>query len=94
MSINFDLSLNTLIVSGVVAMVGWSLRGLTWMFVEAVQKLIKTLIETIARVEVLNAKMDVLTKAVGDVQRIRDDLNGFYDRLRKIEAEFKNGSGH
>lgn len=72
-------------MSAVVALVGYGLKAVAWALIEAMQALVKKLVETISRVEILDSKMDVLTQAVGDVQKIRTDLNSFYARLKKLE---------
>lgn len=94
MSVNFDLSLNTLIISGVVALVGWGLKGVAWALIEAIKQLVSTLVTTIAKVEILDAKMGELTHAVGDIQKMRTDINEYYKRLRALEREFNGGTSH
>lgn len=85
MSFHADLSLNTLIISIVVGIAGFALKGALWAVGEICKRLIEKLIETISRVEVLDTKMTDLITAVGDVQKIRTDLNGFYARLKELE---------
>ena len=85
MNLQTDISLNTLIISLVVALVGWALKGALWATGEACKKLIETLLTTMAKVEVLDAKLLDLIKTVGDVQKIRTDLNSFYTRLKELE---------
>jgi hypothetical protein len=82
-----DLSLNTLIISGVVALVGYALKGAMWALGEICKNLISTLVNTIAKVELLDAKVSQVIEAVGDVHKIRSDLNGFYSRLKSIEEK-------
>ena len=89
MKLDFDLSLNTLIVSGVILISGYVIKGAAWLLIEGMKTLIKKLVETIGKVEVLNSKMDTLTQAVGDVQKIRSDLNSYYERLKQVELKFK-----
>lgn len=91
MNFQFDLSLNTLIVSGVIATVGLLLRAGLWALIEGGKALVNKLVETIAKVEILTKQMDELTKAVGDVQKMRTDVNGYYERLKKLEYKFRNG---
>lgn len=82
-----DLSLNTLIISGVVILVGWGLKGAMWALGEACKNLVTTLISTMAKVELLDSKVTELINAVGDVHKIRHDLNGFYSRLKELEEK-------
>lgn len=91
MNFQLDISLNTIFLSAVVVFVGWSLKAVAWALIESIKALITKLVETIARVEVLDEKMTQLTQAVGDVQKIRTDLNGLYSRLKKVEEKFKSG---
>lgn len=90
MNFQFDLSLNTLVVSGVIALVGLGLRAVAWALIEAGKALINKLVETIAKVEILTKQMDELTRAVGDVQKMRTDVNAYYERLKQLEVTFKN----
>lgn len=89
MKIDFDLSLNTLIITVVILISGYLVKGAAWMLVEGMKTLVKKLVETIAKVEVLSSKMDTLTQAVGDVQKIRSDLNAYFERLKLVEKKFR-----
>ncbi len=89
MSVVNDLSLNTLIISGVVAVVGYLLKGVLWALGEVCKTLIETLLKTMAKVEVLDTQLSKVIEAVGDVQKIRTDLNGFYARLKVLEDKPK-----
>lgn len=89
MKIDFDLSLNTLIISGVILLSGYLVKGAAWLLVEGMKTLVKKLVETIGKVEVLSSKMDTLTQAVGDVTKIRSDLNSYYERLKQVEKKFR-----
>lgn len=85
--IAFDahISLNAVVISCAVALVGWALKGAMWALGEACKNLITTLITTMAKVELLDAKVGQIIEAIGDVHKIRSDLNGFYTRLKKLE---------
>lgn len=83
-----DISLNTLFISGVVAITGLALRGAVWGLAEICKTLIVKLIETMSRVDLLDQKFKDLLEVIGDVQKIRYDLNGFYSRLKKLEDKF------
>lgn len=83
--IHNDVSLNTLIVSLVVAIAGWALKGAMWALGEACKNLVQHLVKTLVKVESLDNKVGELIQAVGDIQKIRTDLNGFYERLKKLE---------
>ena len=86
----FDLSLNTLILSGVVLVVGWGLKAVAWAVIEAIKALVTKLAETIGKVEVLDAKLSEVVKTIGDVEKLRNDVNSYYARLKKLEARFEN----
>ena len=89
MNLVADLSLNTVIISGVVAIVGWLLKGAMWALGEICKQLILKLVETISKVEAFDKDLKKVVEAVGAVQKIRTDLNGFYDRLKELEGKFK-----
>jgi len=88
MNFQVDLSLNTLVVSGAVALVGYGLRVVVLTLVAAIKGLTAKLVETIAKVEILDSKMSQLTHAVGDFQKSKTDINEYFNRLRKLEKEF------
>lgn len=90
MSIASDVSINTLIISGVVALVGYALKGALWATGAACKKLTETLISTIADVKVLDAKLADLIQTVGDVQKIKTDLNMLYGRLKDLEDKYRS----
>ncbi len=85
MNLIADVSLNTLIITAVVGLVGWGLKGVAWALMETCKTLIVTLTRTILKVEGLEKQIHQLVEAVGDIQRIRSDLNGFYARLKRCE---------
>lgn len=88
MSFVNDISLSTLFLSGVVALCALGLRGAIWGLAEVCKALIVKLIETMSRVDLLDQKFKDLLEVIGDVQKIRYDLNGFYSRLKKLEDKF------
>ena len=91
-TITFDLSLNTLIMSAVILIAGWLLKAAAWAVIESIKALVTKLVETIAKVEILDAKMSELTRAVGEHQKLKTDVDQFFKRLRNLEMQFKNGS--
>jgi len=93
MNFNFDISLSTLVLSAVVCLVGWGLKAVAWAIIESIKTLVTTLVSTIAKVEILDSKMSELTHAVGDIQKMRTDVNEYYKRLKILEAYFKNPNG-
>jgi len=92
-TITNDLSANTLIVSFVIAAVGWGLKKtLTFvvtLLVDSIGKLIKKLTETIGRVEILDSKMDSLTVAVGDHAKLRKDIETYFTELKTLKQKFE-----
>lgn len=89
MNLVADVSLNTLIISAVVGLVGWGLKGVAWALGETCKKLIVTLTTTIVKVEMLEKDLAKVTEAIGEVQRIRTDLNSFYGRLKEVEDKLR-----
>lgn len=75
-----DLSLSTLVISGVVALCAWGLK-------ETGRTLITTLIKTIAKVEMLDAKLVDVLKLTGHFPKMQSDLNEYYSRLKKLEEK-------
>ncbi len=90
MNLIADVSLNTLIISAVVGIVGYLLKGVAWALGETCKNLITTLTRTIIKVEMLEKDLAKVAEAIGEVQRIRVDLNGFYARLKEVEDKFKS----
>jgi len=97
-TITNDLSANTLIVSFVIAAVGWGLKkSLTFLItllVDAIGKLIKKLTETIGRVEILDTKMSALTHAVGDHEKLRKDIQLYFSELKDLRKQFEEFKNH
>ncbi len=88
MGLDNDISLSTLVMSGVVAVVGWLLRGGMKLLVLAIQTLVKKMVETISKVDLLDAKIADILKTIGDHEKMKTDINAFYARLKKLEEEF------
>ncbi len=89
MSLVADVSVNTLIISGVVGLCTFLMKGTGHALVTLGKELVMTLTRTIVKVETLDKELTKLIAAVGDVQKIRSDLNEFYARLKKLEDERK-----
>lgn len=87
-TITNDLSLNTLIVSSVVALVGWGLKGAAWALTEAIKAAVAHVIRLIAKIETFDSKLGDLTRAVGDVEKMRRDINEYYKQFRLLESRF------
>ena len=86
-----DISLSTIFISGTIAVVGWLVKaGLNAgmnLLIEYIKKLLLQLDKTSSDVAVLTTKHNELVQAIGDVQKIRYDLNGFYARLKALEEK-------
>lgn len=78
-----DISLNTLVVSSVIALCTWALKG-------GVTALVKALWQNMAKMALLEAKIDTVVKIVDDVPKIQKDVNEAFRRLRDIEDIPKN----
>ena len=77
MNMSFQ-GLDTLIVAGTIALAAWALK-------ETVKTLINTLIKTMAKVDMLDNKLNELNHAANEVPRLRSDVNDHNRRLIKIE---------
>ncbi len=86
-SLENDVSLSTLVVSGVIAAVGFILKATGKLLVTAVTELIKKLVETIGRVDTLDANLARVVGAVAAVEKNRADLNEYYKRLKVLEGD-------
>ncbi len=87
-----DLSLNTLVISAVIALVGWGLKGVMVFLGETCKKLIEALWKTMAKVEVLDSKITDLIQTVGDVQKMKGDVNGLYTELKALKLKYESHS--
>jgi hypothetical protein len=97
-TIQNDLSANTLIVSLVFMGVGWGLKKVLKFSVEsliaAIKSLIAKLTETIGRVEILDTKMETLTRSVGDHEKLRGDLQVCFTELKKLKVIVEELQNH
>ena len=82
MTITNDIGLSTILIGFLIAAVGWGLK-------ETAKSLILTLVKTIAKVEMLDAKLLEIVKAMAMFPKMQQDLNEYYARLKKIESELK-----
>lgn len=89
MNVSFDLSLNTIVQSIVIVGVGLAMRGIAWALIEAIKTLVTRLIETIAKVELIDAKMGKIVDTVGDVEKMRRDINEYYRQLKELKKELE-----
>ena len=87
MAIENDVSASTLIISAVIAGVGWVLKGAAKLLVNAGEALVKKLVETISKVETLDSKINQVVQTIGNVEKTRTDLNEYYKRLKALESE-------
>ena len=85
-----DVSISTFLISGVIAIVGWALRGGIKLLIAAIQLLVKKMVETISKVDLLDAKIADILKTMGDVEKTKRDLNEYYKRLKTLEDDFQN----
>ncbi len=80
-----DVSVNTLIISSVVALTGWALKGIGVLIVDTCKKLIETLLRTITKVEVLESKINVILEMQGDVQKLKFDVTQAHNFIRELK---------
>lgn len=89
MNITNDISWNTLIISAVVAVCAWILKGIGKLVVKSVEAAIAYMIQLIKKVETLDSKMIQLNDAVSDHEKLRGDINQYYKQHRELRAEFE-----
>ncbi len=68
------------IVSVVVAVVGWALKKLG-------ESLVDLLIENKAQTQLLDAKLAKVIDTIGDVEKMRRDINLYYKELKDLKKE-------
>lgn len=88
-----DVSVSTVILTLVGGAAVWILKK-TFTFavntlVDAIKSLIKKLTETVGKVELLEVKLDSLTKAVGDHEKLRSDIKVYFDELKSLKKKFE-----
>lgn len=88
-----DVSLSTVILTVGGGIAVWVLKKtLTFavtLLVDAIKSLIKKLTETVGKVELLEVKLDSLTKAVGDHEKLRSDIKVYFDELKSLKKKFE-----
>lgn len=85
--VNADLSLNTIVISAVVGLVGWALKGTAWALGETCKQLIETLIKTITKVEVLESKITAVLAMRAEVDKLKYDVNNLYAKVREDKTQ-------
>lgn len=88
-----DVSLSTVILTIGGGFAIWILKKtltfLVNLLVDAIKSLIKKLTETVGKVELLEVKLDSLTKAVGDHEKLRQDIKIYFDELKLLKKKFE-----
>ncbi len=84
-----DVSVSTLVVSAVIAGVGWAVKGAAKLLIAAIETVVKKMVETISKVDTLDAKLASLVQTIGDVGKMRQDQNEYFRRLKQLEADFQ-----
>jgi len=87
MTIENDLSLNTVIVSAMIAGGAWVLRNGVTLLIESIKLGIKYAAELIGKMQVLDSKMTDFLNRTNDHEKLRADVNEYYKQLRKLKAE-------
>ena len=78
-----DVSVSTMLISAVIALVGWGLK-------KTATALVVKIVELIIKLTLVDGKMAEITSAVAEVPRIKADVNEYYRRLKKLEHDFAN----
>jgi hypothetical protein len=88
-----DISLSTVVLTFAGGVAVWVLKKtltfLVTLLVDAIGKLVKKLTETVGKVELLEVKLDSLTKAVGDHEKLRGDIKVYFDELKSLKKKFE-----
>ena len=88
-----DLSLNTLIISAAIGSAAWILKVVLTesikLLIGAIKDLISKLNQTIGRVEILDSKIDTLTKSVGDHEKLRKDIQYYFTELKNLRSKLE-----
>ena len=84
-----DISMSTVLISSAVALASWALRGSFKLLISAIQMLVKKMIETISRVDLLDAKITDILRTIGDVEKSKRDINEGFVRIKKLEDDFR-----
>lgn len=74
------IDLNSIVVAGTVGVVGYLLK-------ESIQTLIVKLIQTMAKIQLLESKITEIVSTMGDVQKLRGDVNFAFQKIKDLEKE-------
>lgn len=89
-----DLSLNTIIISGVVALVGYGLKSVGKALIDAIMNLVKHLVTTTTKVQILEEKLSALIQTISEFEKMKLDVNRAFARIKEIDDKLKNPNGH
>ncbi len=82
-----DLSANTIIISAVVGLCMYFLKGAITFLAAKIGLLIEALWKNQASMVLLEAKIKEIIDIVNDVPKLKTDLNSYYARLRFAEKK-------
>jgi hypothetical protein len=77
-----DISVSTMIISFVIMAVGWGAK-------EIAKSLIKHLIETAAKVQLLESKIGEVLNLANSIPKIQKDLNIAFQKIEDLETEVR-----
>lgn len=80
-----DISANTVIISAVIGVCAYLLRGGVNYLASRISLLIEALWKNQAAMVLLDAKVKEVISVVNDMPKLKADLNTYYKRLRLIE---------
>lgn len=86
---SLGVSTDTVFISIVIAAVGWLLKQGIKLLIDAVSKLIETLINTMAEVKSFRSELTDIKTIMGQVPKLQTDMNEFYKRLKNFEEQLK-----
>lgn len=87
MTIVNDLSANTIVIGVCIGLGTWILKRIGNLILEAMLAGTKKAIELIAKMTLLESKMDEFLMRTSDHEKLRTDLNENFKQLRAVRAD-------
>lgn len=86
-----DLSVNTLVQSAVIGIVGWLVKKAFEISIRLLVSYIKSLLtqlgETTKALTTLSSDMERVLRTISEFDKMKDDLNKYYARLKVVESK-------
>jgi hypothetical protein len=94
MTLDFDVSMHTAIITGAIGGATLILRATAWALVEAFKTFMAHMMEATAKVEMLDLKLTNSISSLGDVDNFRARLNNHDDQLKKGQVRIHRIERH